>query len=135
VYMYMGCASCWFYQMKCKAGVFLALKSTAPAVGFLMPDKSSAPVLGTVSSDSQSVNTDSICCAKAAKYRRCISEQLRHCLSTCVVFSISCLDTLTEGFRRVRKIASSGYWLRHVCLSVRVEQLGSHWTNFHEICI
>jgi hypothetical protein len=34
-------------------------------------------------------------------------------------------------------MAKSNYYLRHVCLSVclyvRVEQLGSHWTAFHEI--
>ena len=37
----------------------------------------------------------------------------------------------------VRKIAKGDCWLRHVCLyvrpSVRMEQLGSHWTDFHEI--
>jgi hypothetical protein len=38
------------------------------------------------------------------------------------------------GFlRSVRKIAKSDYELRHVCPSVRVEQLGSHWKDFHEI--
>jgi hypothetical protein len=36
-------------------------------------------------------------------------------------------------FRRVRKIAKSDYKLRHVCPSVRMQQLGSHWTNFREI--
>jgi hypothetical protein len=36
-------------------------------------------------------------------------------------------------FRRVRKIAKSDCYLRRVCLSVRIEQLGSHWTDFHEI--
>ena len=35
-------------------------------------------------------------------------------------------------FKNVRKIAKSGYELRHVYPSVRVEQLGSHWTEFHE---
>jgi hypothetical protein len=35
--------------------------------------------------------------------------------------------------RRVRKIAKSDYWLCHVCPSVRTEQLGSQWTDFHEI--
>jgi hypothetical protein len=47
-------------------------------------------------------------------------------------------------FRRVRKIAKSDYWLRHVCLtvypfvclpvrpSVRLPS-ASHWTDFHEI--
>jgi hypothetical protein len=37
-----------------------------------------------------------------------------------------------EGFRRVRKIAKSDYELRHVRPSVRMEQLGSHWTDFDE---
>jgi hypothetical protein len=40
-------------------------------------------------------------------------------------------------FRRVRKIAKSGCWFRHVyppvCPSVRMEQLGSQWKDFHEI--
>jgi hypothetical protein len=40
-------------------------------------------------------------------------------------------------FRNVRKIAKTDYQLRHVCvcvcLSVRMEQLGSYWTDFHEI--
>ena len=36
-------------------------------------------------------------------------------------------------FRRVRKIAESDYQPRHVCPSVRLEKLGSHWTDFHEI--
>jgi hypothetical protein len=39
-------------------------------------------------------------------------------------------------FRRVRKIAKIDYSLRHVCpvvpTSARMEQLGSHWMNFHE---
>jgi hypothetical protein len=43
--------------------------------------------------------------------------------------------------RRVRRIAKSDHNLRHVCLpfhppvspSLRMEQLGCHWTNFHEI--
>jgi hypothetical protein len=38
-------------------------------------------------------------------------------------------------FRRVRKIAKYDYWLRHVCLSVRpsvrMELLGSQWTDFY----
>jgi hypothetical protein len=42
-------------------------------------------------------------------------------------------------FWRVCKIASSDYQFRHyvclssVCLSVRMEQLASHWTDFYEI--
>jgi hypothetical protein len=35
-------------------------------------------------------------------------------------------------FRRVHKIPKC-YYLRHVCLSVRIEQLGSQWTDLHEI--
>jgi len=38
-------------------------------------------------------------------------------------------------FRRVRKIAKSDCYLRHVCLSVRppacMELFGSHWSDFH----
>ena len=33
-------------------------------------------------------------------------------------------------FRRVRKIAKSDYQLRHICLSVLMEQLGSQWMDF-----
>ena len=33
-------------------------------------------------------------------------------------------------FRRVRKFLEATC---HVCSSVRMEQLGSHWTDFHEI--
>jgi hypothetical protein len=36
-------------------------------------------------------------------------------------------------FSRVREIANSDCYIRHVCPSVRIEQLGSHWTDFHEI--
>jgi hypothetical protein len=35
-------------------------------------------------------------------------------------------------FRRVRKIAKSNYLLRHGFSSTRVEQYGSHWTDFNE---
>ena len=31
------------------------------------------------------------------------------------------------------KTAESDFWNRHVCPSVRMEQLGSKWTDFHEI--
>ena len=34
---------------------------------------------------------------------------------------------------RVRKFDESDSYLRHVCPSVRMKQLGSHWTDFHEI--
>jgi hypothetical protein len=39
--------------------------------------------------------------------------------------------------RYIRKISKSDCYLRHVCLSVRpsvrLKQLGSTWTDFHEI--
>jgi hypothetical protein len=35
--------------------------------------------------------------------------------------------------RRVRKVAKSDWYLRYVCLSVRMEELGSHWKDFHEV--
>jgi hypothetical protein len=34
---------------------------------------------------------------------------------------------------RIRKIAKRDYYLRPVCLSVRMEQLSSYWADFHEI--
>ena len=42
----------------------------------------------------------------------------------------------SSGCRRACRIAKSDYWLRHACLSVRVEQLRSHWTAYKksEIC-
>ena len=48
-----------------------------------------------------------------------------------VLFAI--ISKNSTAFRRVRKIVKSVYWLRHVCLSVRMEYLSSHWTDFHEI--
>jgi hypothetical protein len=36
------------------------------------------------------------------------------------------------AFTKLQK-KKSDYYLRHVCPSVRMEQLGSHWTDFHEI--
>jgi len=37
--------------------------------------------------------------------------------------------------RRIRKIAKSDCYFRHVCPSVPIEQLGSHWKEFHEIYV
>jgi hypothetical protein len=51
-----------------------------------------------------------------------------HNRGTLVQFSIG-----TGHFRRFRKIAKSVCWLRHVCPSIRMEELGSHWADFHEI--
>ena len=39
----------------------------------------------------------------------------------------------TSLFRRVCKIAKSDYWFRYVRPSARMQQFGSHWTDFHEI--
>ena len=33
----------------------------------------------------------------------------------------------------IPKIANCDYYIRNVCLSVRMEQLGSQWTDFNEI--
>jgi len=41
--------------------------------------------------------------------------------------------SLSSVLRRDRRIAKSDYYLCHVCLSIRMEQLGSHWKDFHEI--
>jgi hypothetical protein len=37
------------------------------------------------------------------------------------------------NFRRVLKIVICECWLRHVRPSLRAEELGSHWMDFHEI--
>ena len=37
------------------------------------------------------------------------------------------------AFKRIAKIAKSYYWFYYVCLSVRMEQLCFHRTDFHEI--
>jgi hypothetical protein len=33
----------------------------------------------------------------------------------------------------MRKPATWDFWLLHVCLSVRMEQLGSQWTDFYKV--
>jgi len=52
-----------------------------------------------------------------------------------VLYIIYFINKLCEfaGFRCVRKIAKADYYLRHVRPSVRMEQLGSRRTDFHEI--
>ena len=58
----------------------------------------------------------------------------------CGVRTVS-LNKFIIIFRRIRKITKSEYYLRPVCLSVRpsvflsvrMEQLGSHWAAFYEI--
>jgi len=45
-----------------------------------------------------------------------------------------CNQAIVSHFRRVRKIAKSDYWPRHVCPSARAHgQLGYRWMDFHEI--
>ena len=36
-------------------------------------------------------------------------------------------------FKHIRKVGKNYYSRRHVCLSNRMEQLASHWADFHEI--
>jgi len=36
-------------------------------------------------------------------------------------------------FRLIRKVGKNYYSLHHACLSIRMEQLASHWKDFHEI--
>jgi len=43
-----------------------------------------------------------------------------------------CGGEVVAVFMRCRKIAKSEYYPRHVCLSVRMEQLVSHRTDFNE---
>jgi len=40
---------------------------------------------------------------------------------------------MDDLFGAIAKRAKDDYWLRHVCPPVRMQQLGSHWTDFHEI--
>ena len=48
-------------------------------------------------------------------------------------FQVSEVQKLNSFVWHVRRIANSDYLLHHVCLSVRIDQHGSHWTDFHEI--
>jgi hypothetical protein len=36
-------------------------------------------------------------------------------------------------FMLVKKKKKSDFYLCHVCLSIHLQQLGSHWKNFHKI--
>jgi hypothetical protein len=59
----------------------------------------------------------------------CISE---HCIyrlyKTQIIF-----DYLKKCWLLAGAFAKSEYYPRHVCPSVLMEQLGSHWTDFHEV--
>jgi hypothetical protein len=47
--------------------------------------------------------------------------------------SLSCQtgNQFLGAFAKITK--KTAYYLRHVCLSVRKEQLGTHWKDFREI--
>ena len=47
--------------------------------------------------------------------------------------SLSQFIFLRSIFRLLHKIAKSDYYLCHVCSHIHMEQLGSHWMDFHEI--
>jgi hypothetical protein len=47
-----------------------------------------------------------------------------------IILTWQCLVTWFV-FRRVRKIAKSDYQPLHVCLSVRMQQQKSYWTDFN----
>jgi len=48
-------------------------------------------------------------------------------------FLLSLPTLVLHVLRRFRKIAKSDYELCRMCPSVHMEQLGCHWTNYHEI--
>ena len=47
--------------------------------------------------------------------------------------NLSALDSLTASFRKSSSGRGGEELLPSLCLSVRMEQAGSHWTDFHEI--
>jgi len=80
----------------------------------------------------------------------CIFMELSYCLQsirshgllhrlqvTKLKVSLNHLSLTGLIFRSFGKIAKSDYWFCYVCPSVcqpfRLDQLGSQWTNFHEI--
>jgi hypothetical protein len=50
------------------------------------------------------------------------------------IMNVSSISLGSTQFRRVRKIAKNNCCLCHVCPSVCMEQFGSQWTDFREIC-
>ena len=76
------------------------------------------------------------CCAKysSSKWKlmwhdKRFVEELQFCYWAYNALKI----TKMKIFRRVRTTAKSDYYLRHVCPSDRMEQLGYNWTDFHEV--
>jgi len=43
------------------------------------------------------------------------------------------LNMCSLVFRRVDRLAKNDYFLRHVCLSVRMEHFDRHWKDFRKI--
>jgi hypothetical protein len=54
-------------------------------------------------------------------------------IGLCTIDSLCLLCGTNRIVRSVRKIAESDYWLRHICLSVRMEKLGCRWVDFHQM--
>jgi len=65
--------------------------------------------------------------------RRCEMWGIRRRRLKCVATVIKAC-VFRSIFRRVRKVAKSCCYLRRGCLSFLLQQLGSHRTDFHEIC-
>ena len=55
---------------------------------------------------------------------------LFHCIVLCIVCVYMCTVLMPPGSY---PIAVNKYINMSVCLSVRTEKLGSHWTDFHEM--
>ena len=55
------------------------------------------------------------------------------CVTSVLLVMLSTLAGFATTFGHILKIAKRYYQLIHVCLSARMEQLDSHWTDFHEI--
>ena len=68
MYVHLGCASSGLLQNEMQGARLPGSEVYRTSSGFLIPNKSSTPILGAVSADSQSVNTDTICCTKASKH-------------------------------------------------------------------
>ena len=62
-----------------------------------------------------------------------LPEKLNFQQCKCKIFTLHNTSLVYFLIWRVRKIAKSDYQLRQVCPTVHMRQLGSHWTDFHEI--
>ena len=74
-----------------------------------------------------------------ARYNTSVKEKYKHHkIFECCFTHFSTGKNLTNykkytAFRRFRKIGKGDYYLSHVRLSVRMEQLDSHWKDFDKI--